>query len=216
MSKKFTCITGAAAPMLQVNIDTDTIAPAIRKSRVGQKLEFNERDADDLAKNLFAGWRYDDKDNELPDFVLNKPGFRETKIILAGDNFACGSSRESANWMLADFGIRVIVAPSYGEIFYNNCFKNGILPIELDAQLVDRLFEEMYATEGYELKVDLERQVVETPSGEVIRFEVDAFRKHCLLNGLDDIALTLESADAIRAYEQSWRKQSPWLFDAMG
>jgi len=124
-------------------------------------------------------------------------------------------SREHAPWALEDYGFYCLIAPSFADIFYNNCFKNGILPVELPADVVDRLFEEMYATQGYQLQVDLERQVVETPSGETISFEVDAFRKLCLLNGLDDIGLTLESADAIRAYQQRWREQSPWLFGAL-
>ena len=131
-----------------------------------------------------------------PDFVLNQPRYRGAQVLLGRENFGCGSSREHAVWALADYGFRVVIAPSFADIFYNNCFKNGILPIELDAAVVERLFQEMYANEGYELTVDLEQQVVRTPSGEEIAFEVDAFRRHCLLNGLDDIGLTLESADA--------------------
>jgi 3-isopropylmalate/(R)-2-methylmalate dehydratase small subunit len=149
------------------------------------------------------------------DFPLNQARYQGACVLLTRENFGCGSSREHAPWALDDYGLRCIIAPSFADIFYNNCFKNGILPIMLDAQLLDRLFAEMYAADGYQLKIDLARQVVKTPSGEEISFEVDAFRKHCLLNGLDDIALTLDSADAIRAYEQNWRKRSPWLFDVI-
>jgi 3-isopropylmalate/(R)-2-methylmalate dehydratase small subunit len=214
--KSFTVLQGIAAPMDRANVDTDLIIPK-------QFLKSIKRSG--FGPNLFDEVRYLDQGEPgqdcsgrpiNPEFPLNQARYQGACVLLGRENFGCGSSREHAPWALEDYGFSSIIAPSFADIFYNNCFKNGILPIELDAQLVDRLFEEMYATEGYELKVDLERQVVETPSGEVIRFEVDTFRKHCLLNGLDDIALTLESADAIRAYEQSWRKQSPWLFDAMG
>jgi 3-isopropylmalate/(R)-2-methylmalate dehydratase small subunit len=136
-------------------------------------------------------------------------------VLLARENFGCGSSREHAPWALEDYGFRCIIAPSFADIFYNNCFKNGVLPIVLGAEVVDRLFEEMYACEGYQLAIDLQRQVVQTPAGVEYGFEVDEFRKHCLFNGLDDIAHSLESADAIRNYEQRAREQSPWLFDVI-
>lgn len=213
MTEKFIRITGAAAPLLRANIDTDTIAPAMRKSQVGQKLEFNERDADDLAKNLFADWRYDDKDNELPEFILNKPGFRETKIILAGDNFACGSSRESANWMLSDFGIRVIVAPSYGEIFYNNCFKNAILPVTLDAVTISELAAK--AGDGAPaalFTVDLESLTILAPGNKIVRFNLPEYRRQGLLSGLDEISVTLQRRNEIAAYHGAAKSKRPWAY----
>ncbi|MDZ7781840.1 MAG: 3-isopropylmalate dehydratase small subunit [Halioglobus sp.] len=213
--KPFTVLQGLAAPMDRANVDTDLIIPK-------QFLKSIKRTG--FGPNLFDELRYLDQGepgqdcstrplNE--DFPLNQPRYRGACILLARENFGCGSSREHAPWALEDYGFRCIIAPSFADIFYNNCFKNGILPIELDADVVDRLFREMYAREGYELTVDLERQAIATPAGEEISFEVDAFRKHCLLNGLDDIGLSLESAPAIRAFEARWREQSPWLFGAM-
>jgi 3-isopropylmalate/(R)-2-methylmalate dehydratase small subunit len=146
------------------------------------------------------------------DFVLNKPRYQGAQILLARENFGCGSSREHAPWALLDYGFRVVIAPSYADIFFNNCFKNGILPIILDEQVVDKLFKEVEAAEGYQLNVDLEAQTVTTPSGESIAFEVDAFRKHCLLNGLDDIGLTLQHTGDIKAYEERRKQEAPWLF----
>jgi 3-isopropylmalate/(R)-2-methylmalate dehydratase small subunit len=201
--------------MDRANVDTDLIIPK-------QFLKSIKRSG--FGPNLFDEVRYLDQGEPGQDcsgrplnmdFPLNHARYQGACVLLARENFGCGSSREHAPWALEDYGIFCIIAPSFADIFYNNCFKNGILPIVLDAQLVDRLFGEIYATVGYALKVDLARQVVQTPSGEEIRFEVDAFRKHCLLNGLDDIALTLESADAISAFEQNWRRQSPWLFDVI-
>jgi 3-isopropylmalate/(R)-2-methylmalate dehydratase small subunit len=171
--------------------------------------------------NLFDEWRYLDHGEpgqdhsqrpENPDFVLNQPRYRGASILLARENFGCGSSREHAPWALADYGFRVIIAPSFADIFYNNCFKNGLLPVVLDAETVDRLFRETVATEGYELTVDLAAQTVTTPGGDAIPFEVDPARKRRLLEGLDDIGLTLEYADAIRAYEARRREEAPWLF----
>lgn len=213
--KSFTVITGIAAPMDRANVDTDLIIPK-------QFLKSIKRSG--FGPNLFDELRYLDQGepgqdcsgrplNE--DFALNQPRYANAGVLLARENFGCGSSREHAPWALEDYGFRCVIAPSFADIFYNNCFKNGILPVELDDAIVGRLFEEMYATEGYELTVDLSKQVVSTPGGETIPFEVDAFRKHCLLNGLDDIALTLESADAIRNFEQRWRDASPWLFGAL-
>ena len=213
--KPFTVIRGVAAPMDRANVDTDLIIPkqflkSIRRSGFGP--------------NLFDELRYLDEGQPgqdcsgrplNPDFPLNQPRYQGASILLARENFGCGSSREHAPWALEDFGFRCIIAPSFADIFYNNCFKNGILPIALDEEVVDRLFREMYATEGYELTVDLVQQVVLTPAGEEIPFAVDEFRRHCLLNGLDDIGLTLQSADAIRAFEARWREQSPWLFGAI-
>src|SRR5690606_18825123 len=175
-------------------------------------------------KNLFDELRYLDEGKPdqscegrplNPDFALNQPRYQGASILLARENFGCGSSREHAPWALDDYGFRAIIAPSFADIFYNNCFKNGLLPIVLDEKIVDQLFRETYATPGYRLTIDLERQAVTTPGGESFDFEVDAFRKHCLLNGLDDIGLTLEHADAIRAYEAKRRESAPWLFDAV-
>jgi 3-isopropylmalate/(R)-2-methylmalate dehydratase small subunit len=174
--------------------------------------------------NLFDELRYLDEgqpDQDCstrplnPDFVLNQPRYQGTSILLARKNFGCGSSREHAPWALEDFGIRAIIAPSFADIFYNNCFKNGLLPIVLPEEQVDQLFREVEATVGYRLTIDLERQQVVTPSGQAFPFEIDAFRKHCLLNGLDDIDLTLQHADEIRAYEARRRREAPWLFDAI-
>jgi 3-isopropylmalate/(R)-2-methylmalate dehydratase small subunit len=201
--------------MDRANVDTDLIIPK-------QFLKSIKRSG--FGPNLFDEVRYLDQGEPGQDcsgrplnmdFPLNQSRYQGACVLLARDNFGCGSSREHAPWALEDFGLRCIIAPSFADIFYNNCFKNGILPIVLDATVVDRLFQEMYASEGYQLSIDLAQQVVHTPSGEAISFEVDAFRKHCLLNGLDDIALTLESADAIRSFENNWRQQSPWLFDVI-
>jgi 3-isopropylmalate/(R)-2-methylmalate dehydratase small subunit len=213
--KSFTVLKGVAAPMDRANVDTDLIIPK-------QFLKSIKRSG--FGPNLFDELRYLDQGEPGQDcsgrpvneeFVLNQPRYKGASVLLARENFGCGSSREHAPWALEDYGFRCLIAPSFADIFYNNCFKNGVLPIELNVAIVDRLFEEMYANEGYELDVDLERQLVLTPSGEEIGFEVDAFRKHCLLNGLDDIGLTLDKADAIRAYEEKWRDQSPWLFDVL-
>lgn len=213
--KSFTLLRGIVAPMDRANVDTDLIIPK-------QFLKSIKRSG--FGPNLFDELRYLDQGEPgqdcsgrplNPDFLLNQARYQGASVLLARENFGCGSSREHAPWALEDYGFRCLIAPSFADIFYNNCFKNGILPIELDAALVDRLFEEMYATPGYELTVDLAAQTVVTPSGEVLPFEVDAFRKHCLFNGLDDIGLTLESSDAIRAFENRWREQSPWLFGAL-
>ena len=161
--------------------------------------------------NLFRDWRYDKSNQPIKDFVLNDNTYSGS-VLVAGKNFGCGSSREHAPWALDDYGFRAVIAPSFADIFFNNCFKNGILPIVLDAAVVDKLFAEMYAAEGYQLIIDLQAQTIRTPVGEEIAFEVDSFRKHCLLNGLDDIGLTLEDADAIRQYESKQKQQTPWLF----
>jgi len=213
--KSFTVLTGLAAPMDRANVDTDLIIPK-------QFLKSIKRSG--FGPNLFDELRYMDEGQPgqdcstrtlNPDFPLNHARYQGASILLARENFGCGSSREHAPWALEDYGFRCVIAPSYADIFYNNCFKNGVLPIVLDAALVDSLFSQMYDQEGYQLTVDLAKQTVITPAGEEYRFEVDAFRKHCLLNGLDDIGLTLESADAIRRYEEGWREQSPWLFDVI-
>ena len=213
--RAFTVHTGIVAPMDRANVDTDLIIPK-------QFLKSIKRSG--FGPNLFDELRYLDEGQPgqdcsarplNQDFPLNFPRYRGASILLARENFGCGSSREHAPWALEDYGFRCIIAPSFADIFYNNCFENGVLPIALDEDTVDRLFQEMYAAEGYELTVDLQRQRVVTPAGEEIAFDVDEFRRHCLLEGLDDIGLTLQSADAIRAYEQKARQQSPWLFDVI-
>lgn len=211
--KPFTVVKGIAAPMDRANIDTDMIIPK-------QFLKSIKRSG--FGPNLFDELRYldegqPDADNSgrplNPDFVLNQPRYKGASVLLARENFGCGSSREHAPWALEDFGFRAIIAPSYADIFFNNSFKNGLLPIVLDEEIVDRLFKEVAANEGYELTVDLENQKIVTPAGDEIPFEVDSFRKHCLLNGLDDIGLTLMDSDAIKTYEEARRASSPWLFN---
>jgi 3-isopropylmalate/(R)-2-methylmalate dehydratase small subunit len=209
---KFTKMTGVVAPLDRANVDTDAIIPK-------QFLKSIKRSG--FGPNLFDEWRYLDHgepgmDNTgrplNPDFVLNQPRYQGASVLLARKNFGCGSSREHAPWALLDYGFRVIIAPSFADIFFNNCFKNGILPIVADEAVVDRLFGEVAAAEGYSLTVDLQAQTVTTPSGDVIGFDVDPFRKHCLVNGLDDIGLTLQHVDDIRAYEQRRKSEAPWLF----
>ncbi len=209
--EKFETFTGIVAAIDRPNIDTDAIIPK-------QYLKSIKRSG--FGVNLFDDWRYLDpgapgEDNSRrrpnPDFVLNQDPYRETSILLARENFGCGSSREHAVWALLDFGIRVVIAPGFGDIFYNNSFKNGLLPISLDAARVDRLFADLAARDGYRLTIDLERQMVIDPDGVEIPFEVDAFRRHCLLNGLDDIGLTMQYADEIRDFEARYFAQSPWL-----
>lgn len=213
--KKFDQHTGIAAPLDRANVDTDMIIPK-------QFLKSIKRSG--FGPNLFDELRY--LDEGLPDqdcsgrplnaeFVLNLPRYQGTSVLLARENFGCGSSREHAPWALEDFGIRSVIAPSFAEIFYNNCFKNGLLPIVLREAQVDQLFNEVAGSEGYQLTIDLPRQVVVTPKGEEMAFEIDGFRKHCLLNGLDDIGLTLQHAEDIKAYEQARRQTAPWLFDAI-
>lgn len=210
--KKFTVLKGVVAPMDRANVDTDMIIPK-------QFLKSIKRTG--FGPNLFDELRYKDvgepgMDNSKrpvnPEFPLNFLRYRGAHILLARKNFGCGSSREHAPWALEDYGFRCIIAPSFADIFYNNCFKNGLLPIVLTETQVDRLFKEMYATEGYHLTVDLEKQQVITPKGQHMDFEVDAFRKHCLLNGLDDIGLTLQDADKIKAFEKKHQQNMPWLF----
>ena len=213
--KSFTVVQGVAAPMDRANVDTDLIIPK-------QFLKSIKRSG--FGPNLFDELRYldegqPDSDNSgrplNNDFPLNFPRYAGASILLARENFGCGSSREHAPWALDDYGFRCVIAPSFADIFYNNCFKNGLLPVVLPEAIVEQLFQEMYASEGYQLTVDLERQVVVTPAGEEFAFEVDEFRRHCLLEGLDDIGLTLKSADAIRNFESGYRQSSPWLFDVI-
>jgi len=210
--EKFTKLTGIVMPLDRPNVDTDAIIPK-------QFLKSIKRTG--FGPNLFDEWRYLDHgepgmDNSQrplnPDFVLNQSRYQGAQILLARENFGCGSSREHAPWALLDYGFRVIIAPSFADIFYNNCFKNGILPIVLDTETVDELFREVEANEGYTLTVDLEKQTITKPDGSVIPFEIDEFRKHRLLEGLDDIGLTLEHADEILAYEERRRQEAPWLF----
>jgi 3-isopropylmalate/(R)-2-methylmalate dehydratase small subunit len=205
-------ITAVVAPLDRANVDTDAIIPK-------QFLKSIQRSG--FGPNLFDQWRYLDHGEPgqdcsqrplNPDFVLNLPRYQGACILLARDNFGCGSSREHAPWALADYGFRVIIAPSFADIFFNNCFKNGILPIVLQGSIVNGLFREVEATPGYQLTVDLSAQTITTPAGEAIAFAVDPFRKHCLLNGLDDIGLTLEHVEAIRAFEAQHRARAPWLF----
>lgn len=203
--EKFTKLTGVAAPLPMINVDTDMIIPK-------QFLKTIKRSG--LGKNLFDEMRYDDNGNEIPDFVLNKPAYRNAKILVSGDNFGCGSSREHAPWSLLDFGIRCVIAPSFADIFYNNCFKNGILPIRLPQEDVDKLMSDAERGANATVTIDLENQEITGPDGGCIKFEVEEFRKHCLLNGLDDIGVTLEDAELIRSYEESRRKTAAWLFGA--
>lgn len=208
----FTSLTGLVAPLDRANVDTDAIIPK-------QFLKSIKRTG--FGPNLFDAWRYLDRGEPgrdcagrplNPDFVLNQARYRGARILLARANFGCGSSREHAVWALLDYGFRVVIAPSFAEIFYNNCFKNGILPVVLPEQVVERLFQEVERTPGYRLRVDLPAQALTTPHGDVIGFEIEPFRKHCLLHGLDEIGLTLRHADDIRAYEARRRREAPWLF----
>lgn len=210
--KKFTRFEGVVAPLDRANVDTDLIIPK-------QFLKSIKRTG--FGVNLFDELRYLDEGQPgqdcssrplNPGFVLNQPRFKGAEVLLARRNFGCGSSREHAPWALEDFGFKVVIAPSFADIFYNNAFKNGILLITLSEEEVDRLFAGVDANEGYQLDIDLENQRVITPSGEILEFEVDAFRKHCLLNGLDDIGITLQDEDAIRAFEQKHKDARPWLF----
>lgn len=208
----FTQHTGLTVPLDRANVDTDAIIPK-------QFLKSIKRSG--FGPNLFDEWRYLDHgepgmDNSQrpinPDFVLNFPRYEGASILLARENFGCGSSREHAPWALEDYGFKAVIAPSFADIFFNNCFKNGILPIVLDHETVDLLFKESEANEGYKLDINLEQQTVTRPNGEVIKFEVEQDRKHSLLNGLDDIGITLQQEAAITAYEQERKKRAPWLF----
>jgi 3-isopropylmalate/(R)-2-methylmalate dehydratase small subunit len=198
---KFTTLTGIAAPMPLVNIDTDMIIPK-------QFLKTIQRSG--LGKNLFDEMRYTLDGKEIPEFVLNQPAYRKAEIIVAGDNFGCGSSREHAPWALLDFGIRCVISTSFADIFFNNCFKNGILPIVMPQDVVDVLMADARKGANARMTVDLEAQTVTTSDGQSFPFQVDAFRKHCLLNGLDDIGLTLEKAPAIDSFEAKYAAQRPW------
>ena len=209
--QKFTVLNGVVAPLDRANVDTDAIIPK-------QFLKSIKRSG--FGPNLFDEWRYLDhgepgRDNSNrplnPDFVLNQPRYQGAQILLARENFGCGSSREHAPWALEDYGFRAIIATSFADIFYNNCFKNGLLPIRLAAGQVDTLFDAVTANAGYKLVIDLEQQTISAPDGTVYKFEVEVFRKHCLLNGLDDIGLTLQHVAEIKAYEVKHRGAQPWL-----
>ena len=200
--QKFTVLTGVAAPMRTINVDTDMIIPK-------QYLKTIERTG--LGKGLFSEMRYRDDGSENPDFILNQPAYRTAQILVAGDNFGCGSSREHAPWALLDFGIRCVISTSFADIFYNNCFKNGVLPITVSPEDLEKLFDDADRGANATLTVDLEAQEIRGPDGGAIRFDLDAFRKHCLLNGLDDIGLTMEKAPKIDTYEQTVSAARPWL-----
>lgn len=210
--EKFETLTGIVMPLDRPNVDTDAIIPK-------QFLKSIKRSG--FGPNLFDAWRYLDQgepgmDNSVrplnPDFILNQPRYQAAQVLLARENFGCGSSREHAPWALLDYGFRVIIAPSFADIFYNNCFKNGILPIVVDADQVDQLFKQVESEEGYQLTIDLAAQTITKPDSEVIQFAIDEFRKHRLLNGLDDIGLTLQHMDDIQAYEKKRQQEAPWLF----
>lgn len=210
--EKFTKVSGVIAPMDRPNVDTDAIIPK-------QYLKSIKRSG--FGPNAFDDWRYldpgaPDIDNATrrinPDFILNQSPYDKASVLIARENFGCGSSREHAVWALEDFGFRVVIAPSFADIFFNNCFKNGVLPIVQDAEIVDGLFKKVASKSGFELTVDLAAQKIITEDVEEYPFEVDAFRKHCLLNGLDDIALTLQHADEIKTYEEKRKQSAPWLF----
>ena len=210
--EKFETLTGIVMPLDRPNVDTDAIIPK-------QFLKSIKRSG--FGPNLFDAWRYLDQgepgmDNSVrplnPDFILNQPRYQAAQVLLARENFGCGSSREHAPWALLDYGFRVIIAPSFADIFYNNCFKNGILPIVVDVDQVDQLFKQVESEEGYQLTIDLAAQTITKPDSEVIQFAIDEFRKHRLLNGLDDIGLTLQHKDDIQAYEKKRQQEAPWLF----
>lgn len=209
--KKFEKFNGVVAPMDRPNVDTDAIIPK-------QYLKSIKRSG--FGVNLFDDWRYlepgepgmDHSKREVnPDFVLNQAPYDSATILIARENFGCGSSREHAVWALDDFGFKVVIAPSFADIFFNNSFKSGLLPIVLSETVVSHLFDELKQNDGYQLSIDLEQQIIQTPSGETIAFEVDEFRKHCLLNGLDDIGLTLQHAKDIKAFEQTYHAKNTWL-----
>ena len=200
--EKFTQLTGVAAPLPLVNIDTDAIIP---------KLFLKTIKRTGLGKALFQEMRYTPEGKEIPDFILNQPAYRQAKILIAGANFGCGSSREHAPWALLDFGIRCVVASSFADIFYNNCFKNGILPIVLPQKEIDKLLDDAGRGANATLTIDLENQTIKGPDGGCINFELDAFRKHCLLNGLDDIGLTEQKQDSIVAFEAKRKAEQIWV-----
>ena len=199
---RFEKLNGIAAPMPLINIDTDMIIPKVFLKTIKRS---------GLGANLFDEMRYDGNGNENPNFVLNKPQYRNAEIIVAGDNFGCGSSREHAPWAIKDFGIRCVISTSFADIFYNNCFKNGILPIVLPKEQVEALMEDAEKGANARMQVNLEAQTVTSSDGDVFNFEIDAFKKHCLLNGLDDISLSLEKSSSIESYEAKIAVERPWV-----
>ncbi|MHA1157538.1 MAG: 3-isopropylmalate dehydratase small subunit [Alphaproteobacteria bacterium] len=199
---KFTTLTAVAAPLNMINVDTDMIIPKDYLKTINRT---------GLGKGLFSEQRYLDDGSDNPDFVLNKPSYKNAEILVAGDNFGCGSSREHAPWALLDFGIRCVISTSFADIFYNNCFKNGILPITVTRDELDLLMDDAERGANATMSVDLAKQEIRGPDGGVIHFEVDAFKKHCLLNGLDEIALSLERVDKIDRYEQKAEQERPWV-----
>ena len=200
--EKFTTLEGVAAPLKMINVDTDMIIPK-------QYLKTIKRTG--LSKGLFAEKRYRDDGSENPDFVLNKAAYRKAKILVAGDNFGCGSSREHAPWALMDFGIRCVISTSFGDIFYNNCFKNGVLPIKVKAQDLEKLFDDAERGANATLSIDLEKHEIRGPDGGMVKFEIDPHRKHCLLNGLDDIELTMVKQDKIQRFEEKAKAARAWV-----
>ncbi len=203
--EKFTRLTGVAAPMNMINVDTDMIIPkqflkTIKRSGLGQ--------------HLFDEMRFNRDGSEVEDFVLNKPAYRKASILVAGDNFGCGSSREHAPWALLDFGIKCVISTSFADIFYNNCFKNGILPIKVSKEQLDALMDDAERGANATLSVDLENQVIQGPDGGEIKFEIDEFKRHCLLNGLDDVGLTMQVNDKIDNFEDQQKAGQPWLYAA--
>src|SRR4051812_47825645 len=198
----FTKLEGVAAPLNMINVDTDMIIPK-------QYLKTIQRTG--LGKALFDEMRFNQDGSEKPDFVLNKPAYRQAQILVTGENFGCGSSREHAPWALLDFGIRCVIAPSFADIFYNNCFKNGILPIRLPQETVDKLMDDAERGSNARISVDLEALEIRGPDGGMVKFEVDEFRRQCLLNGWDDIGLTLRDEDKITSYEARHKAEAPWL-----
>jgi 3-isopropylmalate/(R)-2-methylmalate dehydratase small subunit len=199
---KFTTLEGVAAPLRIINVDTDMIIPK-------QYLKTILRTG--LGRGLFSEMRYDESGAEKPGFVLNQPAYRKARILVAGDNFGCGSSREHAPWALLDFGVRCVISTSFADIFYNNCFKNGILPIKVSAEDLEKLFDDAERGANATLTIDLPNQEIRGPDGGKIKFEIDQFKKHCLLNGLDDIGLTMEKKSAIDAFEKKAAESRPWL-----
>ena len=200
--EKFTTLTGVAAPLPMINIDTDMIIPK-------QFLKTILRTG--LGKSLFHELRYDDTGAERPDFVLNKPAYRNAEILVAGENFGCGSSREHAPWALLDFGIRCVISSGFADIFYNNCFQNGILPIKVSPEDLEKLMDDAGRGANARLTIDLEAQEIRGPDGGVVKFDLDPFRKHCLMNGLDNIGLTLEKEKSISSYESKLAQERPWI-----
>ena len=200
--EKFTTLTAVAAPLNMINVDTDMIIPKDYLKTIART---------GLGKGLFAELRYNDDGSANPDFVLNKPAYKAARIIVAGDNFGCGSSREHAPWALLDYGIRSVISTEFGDIFYNNCFKNGILPIKVSKEDLDKLMDDAERGSNATLSIDLEKQEIRGPDGGVVHFAVDPFKKHCLLNGLDEVGLTLKKADRISAFEKEAALERPWV-----